>query len=546
MSKLFVIAIGGTGMRCLESFVHLCAIGMFDNKEIDILTLDTDQNNGNKGRVEQLIDLYNNVKKDGAVEGVANSGTFFSAKINLYKFFTDYSSQERKNYGLLSVPAAGLPNADQIKEDNRDLSNLLLDPDVQEFNLEHGYRAQTHLGSLLMYNGIVEAMRNAVNNKDRALPQEKALAQFVKSIANEGATRVFVFGSIFGGTGASSIPIIPKALKDAASLDGTNTLDLDAVKFGSTLLTQYFSFPQPDKSQKEKDKIIANSDNFAINSQAALQFYQSDPTVKMCYKRFYHIGWPKSHAFKINNEGATITGGKEQENDCHVVELLCACAAYDFFNLKDEDLDNKEAVYQFRCIEDKEGAYTFTGKDFIDGDDGEAFANKLGIFLSFSHIVLSLNRAATRGELGTKAFISRLDRQNIKDYDSITDVQTKEIDDYLKKFAYNISNKSHALEPGWIYQINKSVGSGSFIFKSKAFEANVKSLEDIDPGDLYEDTKYRWDHKTFRSRYDTLVELLTRPDSFPNEKNQQVHSTKEKFLAHIFNGIAIAQKFNAK
>ena len=33
MAKLFVIAIGGTGMRCLESFVHLCAIGMFDNHD---------------------------------------------------------------------------------------------------------------------------------------------------------------------------------------------------------------------------------------------------------------------------------------------------------------------------------------------------------------------------------------------------------------------------------------------------------------------------------------------------------------------------------
>ena len=41
--KLFIIAVGGTGMRCLESFTHLCAIGMFDNQEIEILTLDTDQ-----------------------------------------------------------------------------------------------------------------------------------------------------------------------------------------------------------------------------------------------------------------------------------------------------------------------------------------------------------------------------------------------------------------------------------------------------------------------------------------------------------------------
>ena len=60
--KLFVIAIGGTGMRCLESFVHLCAIGMFDNQEIEAMVLDTDSNNGNLGRTGILIGLYNQIK----------------------------------------------------------------------------------------------------------------------------------------------------------------------------------------------------------------------------------------------------------------------------------------------------------------------------------------------------------------------------------------------------------------------------------------------------------------------------------------------------
>ena len=30
--KYFVISIGGTGMRCVEAFTHLCAIGMFGNQ----------------------------------------------------------------------------------------------------------------------------------------------------------------------------------------------------------------------------------------------------------------------------------------------------------------------------------------------------------------------------------------------------------------------------------------------------------------------------------------------------------------------------------
>ena len=158
--KKFIVAIGGTGMRCLESFVHLCAIGMFDNEEINILTLDTDQTNGNKNRVEQLIDTYNHIKSADSTEidgGTPNAETFFSAKINLYKFFTDYSATNRSTYANLAQLSSG---DSEVQRDNQDLSDLFLEKDtVQDFKLDHGYRAQTHLGSYLMYNGIVEAAK---------------------------------------------------------------------------------------------------------------------------------------------------------------------------------------------------------------------------------------------------------------------------------------------------------------------------------------------------------------------------------------------------
>lgn len=546
--KLFVIAIGGTGMRCLESFVHLCAIGMFDDKEINILTLDTDYANGNKGRVEQLIDLYNRVKRDESVVGTANTNTFFSAKINLYKFYTDYSDQSRRNFDILSKPiSAGLPGSDLIVQDDHDLADLFLDKFVQEFNLEHGYRAQTHLGSMLMYHGIIEAMNEVVNNKDKAEPQQKALAEFVRALVAEGSTRVFVFGSVFGGTGASSIPIIPKALKDAASLDGSNTLDLDRVKFGSTLLTEYFSFITPDKKERESEKVIATSDNFAINSQAALQFYQSDPTVRKYYKRFYHIGWPESKrvVFGKNGGDKTLTGGAQQTNDCHVAELLCASAAFDFFNLDGGQLNNEDVIYLYRSVEETDGHFMFNGKSFIT-DVSDMLANKLGIFLSFAHIVLSLNGAATKQQLGTKLFINFLAQQHITDYNALTDTQTKDIDDYMKMFAYNINSKKEFI-PGWLYQINKSIGSGTFIFKSSAYEENVNRLESIDPGDLFSDEKKKWKHGIFGSSYDTLAKILAEDVSCrPKEEVQHVHTVKEKFLAHLYKGIAKAQHYEVK
>ncbi len=546
-SKLFVIAIGGTGMRCLESFVHLCAIGMFDGREINVLTLDTDYSNGNKSRVEGLIELYNKVKSDGANEGGANTDTFFSAKIKLYKFFTDYSNQNRRNFNLLSAPlSAGIANGDEIEKDDKDLSDLFFDPKVQEFNLEHGYRAQTHLGSLLMYHGIVEAMKGVVDNKDQALPHQKSLAEFIRALVTEPNARVFVFGSVFGGTGASSIPIIPKALKDASSLDSALTLDLDNVKFGSTLLTQYFSFNPPDKKEKDAEKIIASSDNFAINSQAALQFYQSDPTVKKYYKRFYHIGWPESMRMSHATSGKTLTGGAEQTNNCHVVELLCACAAYDFFTLNADALNNEKVEYVYRSVEEKSNAFIFTGKTFV-ANDSDLLANKLGVFLSFAHIVLSLNGAATKqGELGTKAFIKFLAQQNTHDYDGLTDEQTKDIDKYLKMFAYDINAKREFV-PGWIYQIHSSIGSGQFVFKSSAFEEDPKRLENIDPGNIFMDEKHRWKHGVFGSNYNTLAKIISDdPTCKPKEEVQHVNTVKEKFLAHIYKGIAKAQNYDTK
>lgn len=550
MEKLFVIAIGGTGMRCLESFVHLCAMGLFDNKEIDILTLDTDQSNGNKDRVESLINLYSKIKSDDANHingGHPNAKTFFSAKLNLYRFYTAYGEGNRKTYKILSGVNSGLH-----KEENTDLTDLFFDEEsVQSFELDHGYRAQTHLGSLLMYHGVIEAARNVARDGESASQAEKDLRAFLENLqASQSTARVFVFGSIFGGTGASSIPVIPVALRDAISIlsDGTKTLNTRNVKFGSTLLTDYFTFTAPDSIQKNDDKVIADSNNFALNCQAALQFYQADPTVKSTYKRFYHIGWPYQ-ALYVGNQGKTITGGKAQKNACHVVELMCACAAYDFFNLKDEDLNNETARYLYRSFEDQEGQIQLHGSDFISR--GDAFESKLGSLFSLAHIILSQYDAAwtdVEGS-GTKGLLNRFAQQNIHDYDGITNNQAKDLDHYFKDyFGYSFDVDGN-MQKGWIYQIKDSI-PGRFIFIGEAFKDQQKDMKSISCGHLFEEEKHNWSKLSgFFSKKDNSVDVLiknlgdgrTQPTS-----GQNVQTTKEKFLAHIYNAITINQNFNEK
>jgi len=517
---------------------------MFDSQEIEILTLDTDQTNGNKGRSEELIRLYNRVKSSDTSEGgTPNTGTFFSTKLNLYRFFTDYSGKGRETYKNLAKLATG--TAEQ-QRDNQLLSDLFLDnQSVQEFNLAHGYRAQTHLGSLLMYHGITEAARNIAKGI-QVLPQERELGEFIAKLEQAGEKgRVFVFGSVFGGTGASAIPVIPNALKDFVQIRsaGASSIDLNKTKFGATLLTEYFTFKKPDEKQRSSkaDSIIADASFFPLNSQAALQFYQSDPTVQKSYKLLYHIGWPvESKKTEEGQEsGKTITGGAEQKNPCHITELLSACAAYDFFT-RATGLDSSKAEYLYKAATFNNNSFSFTADDFVGNTDraGEIFANKLGAFFSLAHISLTANGGA-RGDFGIKAFINLLKKQKIDQYDSIHDTDCIDINDYFRLFAYNYDRGKFA--PGWLYQIRNSISPGNFIFHSKAFPDNQAELSKLDVGTIFSDDKYHWPKGLFSSRYDTFVTKLI--ESGPQEL-QQVNTTKEKFLAHLYNAISISQGFN--
>lgn len=542
MDKLFVIAIGGTGMRCLESFTHLCAIGMFDNQEIEVLTLDTDQTNGNKGKVEDLIRLYSRIKTSGTAEGgTPNANTFFSAKLNLHRFYTNYSGAGRENYKNITKISTG--SVEQQKS-NKLISDLFLDNNsVQEFNLSHGYRAQTHLGSLLMYHGIVEAARNIARGVDVQL-QERELERFVSKLEKAGANaRVFIFGSVFGGTGASAIPVIPKALQDFVIIrsGGKSSIDFSKAKFGSTLLTEYFTFKKPDDKQKstKEDSIIADSSFFPLNSQAALQFYQSDPTVQKCYKILYHIGWPieSKKVDEDNTAQKTITGGANQRNSCHITELLCACSAYDFFT-RNTGFDVAKAEYLYKAVKFNNNSFNFSFNDFVGNVNkaGEIFANRLGAFFSLAHICLSKNGGAI-GDNGIKGFIVQCQLQRLTQYSTITDDDCIEINDYFKQFAYTFENDRFI--PGWIYQVRNTVSPGTFMFDSKAFPDTHSELKKLDVGALFIDKRYHWpDGGILSNTYDKFVKELIR--SGPKDE-QKVNTTKEKFLAHIYNSITSSQ-----
>lgn len=517
-------------MRCIEAFTHLCAIGMFDKKEIDILSIDTDTNNGNKGRSEQLVDRYIRIK--GGAEGKPTANTFFSAKLNLYKFAPEYSGS-RLTYELISGLNIG---SDDKKKDNKALSDLFFNKDVQSFRLDHGYRAQTHLGSHLMYHCIVEAARNVRDGRGRK--EDRELAEFLDKIYQAGATaKVFILGSIFGGTGASAIPIIPKALRDAVKVrDRSAEIHADA-KFGCSLLTEYFGFNVPDENQKKEQKIIADSNNFSRNSQAALMFYQDDATVKSLYKVMYHIGWPKRINFSQGNAGnETITGGGEQKNPCHVTELLCACAAHDFFNKK-ELLEQHDIVYKSANF--RHESFEFEFQDFLGADNAKEFMNKLGSFFALSHILINAEKGGY-GQNGTENLIKKFKEFNIPDYVNLPADDAKDIDEYIKSFAFNYDGAGQVI-PGWLFQVRQSVDT-PFLFNIDAFTLNQKQLAKFNFGKLFTDDSFQFSKKKFigtpdiNDAYQAFRDVIQKDTSVkPSPAKQHVDRLNERFLAHTYN-----------
>jgi hypothetical protein len=466
--NIFVIGIGGTGMRCIEAFTHLCAIGMFDNTDVHLLALDTDKDNGNFTRLKNLKEAYIKTKGVGKKQ-FALQDTFFSANLHYYQFSPDYSRQSTFD---------SLYDYSQSKRNNPNnasIADLLFTDNAKEFDLKHGYRAQTHLGSMLMYHSILaEAEDSGVSNLKGEDGKTGNIKGFIDELANacqSSNPRVFILGSVFGGTGASSIPIVPKALIEGAKKMGV-AIDLSSAYFGATLLTSYFSFPSPNANDLASQKVIATSDKFALNSQAAMMFYEADETVKKTYQRFYMMGTEGLEKVRSGGavvEGKTITGGKDQANDSHYIELLSAFAAWDFFHSTDDTLselkNNRQLEYLYRTFDDG-GKITF--EDFVGTEKKEEFAKKLGIFTAMSYLTLldkyDFFEQAQRGELS---------KVKIEGYKDIHKDEIDALNKFMSLAHFAVSGES--IQDGWLRQIHRSAGGGDkFLLGAGVFSCNSK------------------------------------------------------------------------
>lgn len=427
----YAIGIGGTGAKCLESLIHLAAAGMMPDGDLHLLFVDPDTSNGSRARVEETLADYVACKDRFALGQTRLLKTkivpanpilwspFKEANPSLGRFF---------HYETFRDSPAGK------------LFDVLYSKSEKESTLEEGFRGHPSIGSAVM--------AKTVN-----LEEDETWRVFRKKISDddEGA-KVFLAGSIFGGTGASGFPTIAQIVK--------NALD---VQLGGALLLPYFKFMDDDND----DKLKAKSDEFLMNTQTALKHYHLWNQTGI-YDAVYLFG------DESRTDVENALGGQEQKNAPHFIELYAALAAIDFFS-RDFGLD-QDAQY-FVTARKTNNHLHWT--DLPDGNNGDTVRSRIGQLARFAFAYLSvyhpaLEKIADRSKDAYRAswYVDFFERRKIPIDQALLGTVEKYCNDFLLWLA-NVQGNCSNLE------VIELIDYGAYAQRKTDDSLELKSPEDF-------------------------------------------------------------------
>lgn len=306
MPKNYLIGIGGTGARVIEAAVNLCAAG-FGPDTLSIFLVDPDAGNGNLTRTKTLISNYIKCRKSLTK---SDSVKIFKTDISIPPDEKGLVWEIFKDTGATLSNFINFKNTIQTKPELADFASVLFTEKELNTELNEGFRGHPAIGSVVMANP----------------PQGEYPFKmlFDDLVANKKANdiRVFLVGSVFGGTGAAGFPTlgsknILKYHPSAKLQEGVSQILL-----GGALVLPYFSFEMDAEAEATENMFVTTND-FPIATKAALQYYNEKD---LGFDQIYFVG--DSLAQKVGKFGV---GAKKQENLPHYIEVVSALAAFDFY-----------------------------------------------------------------------------------------------------------------------------------------------------------------------------------------------------------------------
>lgn len=381
--KLFIFSIGGSGSRVVRSLSMLLASGVSHFKagdQIFPIMIDYDVENGDTDRAFQCIDTYNHLHNSAYPKELEKTTEterrFFHTSIMKMAdmgegYNSAYTMQFRHNSDDKTFgQAIAYDELRDIKLKTKDLLNTLYDVSNEkdtELNIDMtvGFKGNPNIGSVVFNN----------------LKDTSELQDFFRCCEPED--KVILIGSLFGGTGASGIPEITKAIRSNGKTAN--------VHLGVVMLMPYFCFDKNDETGPVKSSF------FDSKTRAALSFYESSE-VNNDIDSIYYIG---------DKERTKMTyhlGKAEQKNNSHIVDLIGALSVLHFSNT---DNDGVKKRYKYR-IHDNEPEHVpgFTLLNFYK-DDYDKVMRSLVHFafaVKFFKSEMAMKKATVTGRAYSQAF----------------------------------------------------------------------------------------------------------------------------------------------
>jgi len=395
-------------------------MGLGPKQPLHPILVDPDSGNGNLNRTIELITKYKAIH-----EQISNPEkvSFFNTKIV-------YSDQENIDDTRVRIPNIFNPNSDLALgmnklsnfieydtrltgTDSKYLADLLFSSDELNMDMAQGYRGVPSIGSVLMTN----------------VQMHEFWPVLTSSLKSDPSSKVFVFASVFGGTGASGYPVISQLLKNEAPNS----------KVGGALVLPYFKLQDPNdlinqQPALRQEKILPNSNSFMINAKAACEFYQNNFSRN---DSNYVLGDDMDNC--AQHEEYHL-GSREQKNDAHMIEVMAAYAALDFWG---KDGNNYKSFYELQVknpIEEATKPTEITAEDIPHTDKGKPFEK----FALLSNYIEDLYKLIDKPDPGLLDKIAWLRGLKHKGKDMVNEkAEVKKLKDFCDCFKTWI-NQNHS------------------------------------------------------------------------------------------------------
>jgi hypothetical protein len=376
MVNCIAVCIGGTGVRCFESFLYSVATGQLDASQdgiskIKVMIVDKDYNCQTIKQCKTAIKSYESFRplltdkeqnKDYALPIVE-----LDTRWDLHEILT-----EKSNRGDVKLKVI-------TRSWNEKLVNALFSENEQDVDLVEGFYGHPSIGATL-FDFIMQYAANHI-----------PLVQDIEHRSDgniDSETRVFVFASVFGGTGAALMPNIAKKFKKAGQ----------KVIVSAAVMLPYFDIlpaSSEESDQTDVRKIRANS--FYRASATALRHYHQAGLVRSAaqdqnyaFDSIYLIG--KQPLDYTSDEYAN--GGERQFSHKHIVDMTAALAACDFFTMGNMPLPTENIFVALlsptAAKEGDLGAVDWDNLPMADAGKGSDFSarNKMCQFMRFCSVVI--------------------------------------------------------------------------------------------------------------------------------------------------------------